>query len=391
MADRHLVDPDLTLIKEVKQAGGDTLKKCYQCATCSVACKLSPEDRPFPRKEMLMAQWGQTDRLMQDPDVWLCHQCNDCSIQCPREARPGDVLAAVRSYAYRRFAFPQFMGRALAGPKALPLLLLTPIVILLACILLSAPRMEDGTFVFWTSSVIDFNLFLPHSTVDVLFVFGNIMIFLFAFIGFRRFWKALHQDTQGHKLSLARGVILTFKEILSHARFRDCDTNRPRATAHLLLFFGFIAAMFTTGAVLVFIFIPHYLHLLGMESMSSFFELPLELPHPIKILGALGGVGLVVGGGMLVYRRWTNKEEVGANGYTDYLFLYVLFLTGLTGMSSWLTRYTGVPMIAYANYFVHMVCVYFLLWYMPYSKFAHMIYRTIAIVHAKRIGREPRS
>ncbi len=33
---------------------------------------------------------------------------------------------------------------------------------------------------------------------------------------------------------------------------------------------------------------------------------------------------------------------------------------------------------------------YKLLWYMPYSKFAHMIYRSLAIVHTKQVGREGR-
>jgi quinone-modifying oxidoreductase subunit QmoC len=96
---------------------------------------------------------------------------------------------------------------------------------------------------------------------------------------------------------------------------------------------------------------------------------------------------LTIGGGLLIYRRWTNRDEVGANGYTDHLFLYMMFLTGLTGMTSWLARLTGITMLAYANYFVHILCVYFLLWYMPYSKFAHMIYRTLAIIHSRSIGR----
>jgi quinone-modifying oxidoreductase subunit QmoC len=57
-------------------------------------------------------------------------------------------------------------------------------------------------------------------------------------------------------------------------------------------------------------------------------------------------------------------------------------------MLSWLSRYTGVPVLAYLIYFAHMVCVFFLLWYMPYSKFAHMIYRTMALVYARKTGRD---
>ena len=56
MANGQLIEPNLEFIRDIKTAGGDTLKSCYQCATCSVVCNLSPEDKPFPRKEMLMAQ-----------------------------------------------------------------------------------------------------------------------------------------------------------------------------------------------------------------------------------------------------------------------------------------------------------------------------------------------
>jgi quinone-modifying oxidoreductase subunit QmoC len=94
------VQPDLDFIKDMKSAGGDTLKKCFQCATCSVVCPLSTDDNPFPRREMIFAQWGLKEKLMGDPNVMLCHQCGDCTTYCPRGAKPGEVLGAIRAYAY---------------------------------------------------------------------------------------------------------------------------------------------------------------------------------------------------------------------------------------------------------------------------------------------------
>jgi quinone-modifying oxidoreductase subunit QmoC len=388
MAGRRLVEPDLEFIREVKNAGGETLKKCFQCATCSVVCNQSTDNNPFPRKEMILTSWGQAGKIVADPNVWLCYQCNDCTTYCPRGARPGDVLAAVRSYIYKHLAFPSFMGRALASPRALPLLLLLPILILAGSILAFAPRDANGEFIFLKSEVIDFNNFLPHSSVDALFVFGNILIFVLAAVGFARFWRLLNNEGGKGEISFFQSLFLTIKEIFLHSRFSDCEVNRARAIAHIFLFYGFIGAMITTGAVLVFVFIPHYLSLLGLENAHSFFGLPIDLPHPVKILGGLSGLALVIGTFLLIYRRAANRDKVGANGYTDYLFLYMLFFTGLTGMLSWLSRYSGTPVLAYIIYFAHMVCVFFLLWYMPYSKFAHMIYRTLALVYARKTGRD---
>ena len=77
-------------------SGGTDLKKCYQCATCSAACTLSTENAPFPRKQMIAAQWGLKDKLMEDPGPWLCFYCGECSKMCPRQANPGEMMMALR-------------------------------------------------------------------------------------------------------------------------------------------------------------------------------------------------------------------------------------------------------------------------------------------------------
>ena len=91
--------PSRAFRDELFSRGGSGATQCYQCATCSSVCELAPEGAPFPRQQMLYAQWGLADRIAADPAVWLCHQCNDCTARCPREANPGDVMHVVRSLA----------------------------------------------------------------------------------------------------------------------------------------------------------------------------------------------------------------------------------------------------------------------------------------------------
>ena len=59
------------------------------------------------------------------------------------------------------------------------------------------------------------------------------------------------------------------------------------------------------------------------------------------------------------------------------LFVFGVAVTGLLTESM---RLTSTPFIAYNIYYVHLVLIFFLLWYAPYSKLAHMFYRTLALV-----------
>jgi quinone-modifying oxidoreductase subunit QmoC len=373
MANGCLVSPDLRFIKDIRKAGGNSLKKCFQCATCSVTCSHSPSQSPFPRKEMILAQWGQTDRLVADPDIWLCYQCNDCSISCPRGAKPADVLGAIRTYVYKYYSFPAFLGKALASPAALPGLILIPMLVILVMML-----SFTGANLNILNEEIEFSNFIPQLWLEVLFIGGNILIFLFAFIGLWRFWRALQDSsaTPG-QTSFLQAMAATALGIISHSKFKDCDANGPRYLAHILVFFGFTGAMITAGLAVM------GLMLVGLES-------PIPLANPIKWLGNLSGAAGFVGLTIMIVRKIANKAKVGANGYSDWLFIVMLYVVFITGMSAQFARLVESAAAAYSIYYVHLVAVFFLLWYAPYSKFAHMFYRSLALVHARQIGRTAR-
>ena len=371
MNDRTLIQPDTEFISYLKKNGGDTLKECYQCASCSVACSLSPQEKAFPRKEMIYAMWGQKEKLLSDADIWLCHGCSDCSTVCPRGAKPSDVMDAIRSYIIDYFAFPKFMGAALKKPIFLIPLLLVPALILFGLLYNNL----DGNFDQLNDGVVKFARFLPHGILEAFFIGGNILIFSFAAIGLSRFWKNLSTITQPeNKKSFLKVLSETIIEIVSHKNFNTCPSSSSRFWGHLLIFYGFFGAMATAG--------------LAVGALVLFDLTPIPLFHPIKILGNLSGIAMVVGCIVVTVKRLQTKSDKGTSTYSDWLLIIFVFLVAFTGLLTQTLRLLEIPFLAYNIYFVHMVFIFFLLWYAPYSKMAHMFYRTLALVYLRQSGRD---
>ena len=382
----ELIEPDLAFIEAIRNMGGESFKKCFQCSTCAGTCPISPDRQPFPRKEMLWAVWGLKDRLVKNPDIWLCHQCNDCSVLCPRGGNPGDVLAAARNLAYQRYAVPQFMGKAMSTKWALPLLLLLPILLLAGV---------------WTYSIggganalgaeIGFPLHAtyyagtnhdpgPFSLVliDPLFVVSFTLAIALMAVSAMRFWKDINEVRpirQGlSPLSFGQAAIEAVKEIATHKSFGSCEASKPREIAHLLTMYGCIGLFITTALVFLGLYLFHM-------------PMPMEFYNPIKILGIVSAVAFAAGCFMIAYRRFSDSENAGITNYYDWVFLVVLGTLAVTGILANFARVAEVHAWAHGIYYVHLVAAFFLLAYFPYSKFAHIVYRTLAIIHAKQTRR----
>ncbi|MFN3270015.1 MAG: hypothetical protein ACK42G_05470, partial [Candidatus Kapaibacteriota bacterium] len=94
---------------------------------------------------------------------------------------------------------------------------------------------------------------------------------------------------------------------------------------------------------------------------------------------------------MCLIRRYKTNLQHGKSSYSDMLFLWVVWGVASTGLLCVLFRLMHTAVLGFPTYFIHLVLVYFLLWYMPYSKFAHMVYRFLGLVFLKMYGREEKS
>ena len=379
------VHPDREFRNRLIASGGEDLKKCFQCATCSVVCELSDDCKPFPRKEMIWAQWGLKERLLPDLDVWLCHQCDDCSARCPRGARPGDVMAAIRREAIFHYSAPRWLGHWANQPRSLPFLLFIP------CLLLG--------LIAWVRAPLEKLLGASHNMNRIIISYWNqlpqwLLIAFFApFVlldvavmvwGVMRFWhdlKACDRETEctGPKQSLAASIWSAARSIILHEDFGRCTAERPRMNSHRLVLFGFAGLLAVDLWVLTLRVNP----LLG-----DGFVYPFNFWSPWKILANLAGAAVFVGCLLMVRSRMSRTDRAGT--WFDWTFLGLAMAAVLTGFGCELLHYARVDPFRYAAYIIHLATVFALLVLLPYSKFAHMIYRATALVYAVHTGRQPR-
>ncbi len=383
------IQPDPSFVRELQAAGGESVKKCYQCATCSVACPLSPSENPYPRKEMVWAQWGLKDKLMNDIDVWLCHNCGTCSDLCPRGAKPADTLAAIRNMTYRKLVGPAIIGEWMSSSKGLPYLIGIPAVIfLLIWAITTGLSIPAGEIKFG-------KVYPGDYTIDPLF--GAVFLFVcWSFYkGVTNMWKSFGAlpttfviGDKTPKPNLVQAVITVLRdEIVTHRRFNECGKdNTERFKGHWAILFAFVALGVVTSIVAVSHWgskVPGFgwLHVLG--------DTPMPLYSPVKLLAVAGTVAGFYGLVMLTRRRLNLDAQKDGSSFYDWYLLGVIWGVFVTGLGSMVLRLSGAAGLAYPMYYLHLISVFMLIAYLPWSKLGHLVYRTTALVYARMSGRLP--
>lgn len=377
---RQRLRPDRALLARVLDSGGEDLRKCMQCATCSSVCEILAADSPGPRKEMLWAQWGLGDRLMSDPNPWLCHQCGDCTRRCPRGARPSDVMAALRREHIIHYSSPRAFGRWANRPTSVLVIVAVAFLVLLGASSVwqasGAGAFELGlqgrraVFPFWSA--------LPHWLLGSLF--GALLAFdgVVLIRGAKRFWRNMTaEEAKPDGVPVGPGVRVALSRILFHDDFASCATKQPRRIYHLLVVFGFVALWLTSLWAVTARWNPL---LVGTAY-------PLALWDPWKILANLGGLSLALGASLMLWERWRRPETAGATRASDLVLLGLLLLIGLSGFASEGLHWLRIEPLRYVVYLLHLALVFALILLLPYTKLAHLVYRSVAMVYAEHTGR----
>ena len=98
------VAPFIEVIDEIKAAGGEIFKLCFQCGLCDVVCPWNRVRQFSMRKLIREAAFGLSE--VEGEDIWRCTTCGMCPSQCPRGVKQIDISVALRRLATEYEMFP---------------------------------------------------------------------------------------------------------------------------------------------------------------------------------------------------------------------------------------------------------------------------------------------
>lgn len=340
---------------------------CNSCRYCEGFCPV------FPAMERRQTFSPEDLKYLAN----LCHNCSECYYACqyapPHEfsVNVPQSLAKLRAESYRQYAWPGPFARLFDRNGLIGALAIAAGVTLLLFIAIAlnggaAPLISD-------QHGGEFYALLPHNVMVVTFGSVALFVLLALVMGMARFWResgepfAALGDRQSWKEALQE--TFTMKHLHGHGEvgctYPDAYHSHWRRRFHHFTFYGFMLAFAATVTGTIY----HYVF--GWEAPYDFLSLP-------KLLGTLGGIGLMIGPAGLLYLKLVrdqNTADVRQMGM-DVAFIALLWLTGATGLALMLLRETSVMGVMLV---VHLGCVMALFLTMPYGKFVHGFYRLLAV------------
>lgn len=376
-----------SLLPELARFGAGDIAACFNCGNCSAVCPLSPDDGAFPRRIIRYAQLGMRDELLSSHELWTCYQCAECTDTCPRQADPAEFMAAARRYAVASYDRTG-LARRLATSAAFAVGFLGVLVAVLAGFMYSAHRPVSGEklalFEFIPAG------FLHDLGIGVLAVFGLAAVAgLFEMV--RRVFKTAAGEERPPRGGVGDAVWYAVgRESLGQTRYRNECTERAEEPDgrpwYLRRWFVHAATMWGFLGLLAATILDYGLDLIGVKPTGT--EVPLW--YPVRLLGTVAGLLLVYGTSVAIVRRLRRSERSSAKStVSDWSFLWLLWLAGVSGFAIELALYLPkAPDWGYALFLVHVALAMALVLLAPFGKFAHAIYRPVALAAFRLRSRE---
>ena len=319
----------------------------------------------------------------------LCHNCGACLHACqyapPHEfaVNVPQAMAQVRGQTYADYAWPPALG-ALYQRQGLTLSLALAAGLALFLVL-GAMLQGGGLDALWGANLgANFYNLFPHNLLVGLFAPVFLFVVLALAMGVRRFWRDVTPATSGAPLSApatleATDAVLRLK-YLDGGHGDGCHNEDDaytlkRRRAHHLTFYGFMLCFAATSLATVY----HYVF--GWAA-------PYDLPSVPKLLGAVGGVMLMLGTAGLWHLNRTRHALHGdaQQKPMDLGFIALLFLVSSSGLALWLARSTPALALLLC---LHLGAVMALFATLPYGKFAHGVFRTASLLRHAVEKRQP--
>lgn len=360
------IDPGFA--SELKKYGAKDFDACFNCGNCTAVCGLTDKNVNFPRMFIRQGMLGQKKEILQSKELWLCYACGDCSETCPRQAGPGDYMAAIRRYAiasYEPTGITRLMFKSNPGFIAITLFL----AILLGFFLFTLkPEYEVSRWLF--------SIF-PYAVIH------NMGLVIFSITGLSVAWGVsamilkltkTPDNKENNKGNWLNSLMMVGNEIATMNRYKTCDKEEDSFWnkklwfeqpwfVHWSIMWGFIGLLVATV----------------LDFMLK--DPETNIWWPSRIIGTIAGLLLVYGTSLAInYRLKKVTKAYSETRLADWTFLWFLWIAGITGF--WLE----ISVALNANYLfnhivllIHTIISMELVLLFAFSKSAHASYRPLAL------------
>ena len=95
----------------ISYPGGENLRKCFACGSCTAGCPISEIDESFsPRRLIRQILFGMREEVLSSPTIWFCLLCFRCYAHCPQKVNFPDLMRVLRYLAIKSgYAKPEIL------------------------------------------------------------------------------------------------------------------------------------------------------------------------------------------------------------------------------------------------------------------------------------------